>query len=392
MAGSISKRAKGKYLVRVSLGFDPVTGKRAMHNRVINGTRKEAQDHLTEVLERKRQGLARASHRTLGEVLIQWLDTVKRHDVAANTFTSYVDLTQRYIPEPLLNRRIDSISMSDLQSLYSSLQRTPGAKGVSVAGHTRRKALGARTIRLLNAILSGVFAWAAQDGLVGRNPTLGVKLPRKTRPRTESALTAAQITAFVTEGEHDRYGLLFLVGLMTGLRPGELRGLRWVDVDFRNARIRVMQSIGTRRGGGYRVTDLKTEDSRRWIPIGAKLSRHLRVHKKEQARQRLAVGSDWEDHGLVWTTMRGTPVNERHVITRHFKPILERAGLPNETRWYDLRHTMATQLLEAGENPKIVAERLGHRHVSTTLHNYAHVLPGMQERATEKMEVLLRVP
>ena len=390
--GSIEKRGRGQYVVRVSLGFDPETGKRRMYNRTINGPRKMAEDHLAEVLGRKRQGTLSSSQRTLEAVLSEWLDTVKRYEVAEVTFASYVDLTTRYLPRRLLDRRIDSITRSDIQGLYAALQKAPDPKTQPKKGPRRTKPLGPKTIRLLNAILTGVFSWAAEDGLVGRKPTQGVRLPKKPRPRSSGALTEKQVRAFLKAAKPDRYGLLFEFALMTGLRPGELIGLRWHDVDFERAQVEVSQGVGARRGGGHRKTDLKTEGSWRTIPIGGALASRLRQHRAAQAEERLRAGDRWDDHDLVWTSRRGTPVSDKNLTNRHFKLILKQANLPPTVRLYDLRHTMATHLLASGENPKVVAERLGHKNITTTLQEYAAVLPGMQERATEKLEDLLRLP
>lgn len=112
-------------------------------------------------------------------------------------------------------------------------------------------------------------------------------------------------------------------------------------------------------------------------------------HKRRQSEERLKLGSEWQDHGLVFTTSLGSPLNISNLSAKHFKPALKRAGLPTSIRLYDLRHTCATLLLSAGENPKVVSERLGHASITLTLDVYSHVLPDMQKAATDKLENLL---
>ncbi len=112
-------------------------------------------------------------------------------------------------------------------------------------------------------------------------------------------------------------------------------------------------------------------------------------HKRRQSEERLLLGSEWQNHGLVFTTSLGSPLNTSNLTPKHFKPALDRAGLPRTIRLYDLRHTCATLLLSAGVNPKVVSERLGHASVALTLDIYSHVLPGMQKAATDKLENLL---
>jgi integrase len=115
----------------------------------------------------------------------------------------------------------------------------------------------------------------------------------------------------------------------------------------------------------------------------------LEEHKRKQAEERLKAGSLWQDHGLVFTTTVGGPLNISKLTRNHFKPALKRAGLSQEVRLYDLRHSCATLLLQAGESSKVVSERLGHSTITLTLDVYTHVLPDMQKAAAEKLENLL---
>ena len=108
-----------------------------------------------------------------------------------------------------------------------------------------------------------------------------------------------------------------------------------------------------------------------------------------QLKHNVRTGEGYHDHGFVFATTIGEPLRKNNVVRRHFKPLLESAGLPSEIRFYDLRHTCATLLLQAGENPKVVSERLGHSSVTITLDTYSHVLPHMQQSATDKLESML---
>jgi integrase len=124
-------------------------------------------------------------------------------------------------------------------------------------------------------------------------------------------------------------------------------------------------------------------------PLPQSMAVALAEHKRRQSQERLKLGSEWQDHGLVFTTTLGSPLNISNLTSKHFKPALQRAGLPTTIRLYDLRHTCATLLLGAGENPKVVSERLGHASIVLTLDVYSHVLPDMQKAATDKLENLL---
>ena len=172
------------------------------------------------------------------------------------------------------------------------------------------------------------------------------------------------------------------------MRPAEILGLRWSDVDLATGSLVVRQTL-VRIGKTWRFEPPKTEKSRRTIPLPRSVVRALAAHKARQAETRLRCGPQYQDHDLTFAAANGAPLSSTNLVRRHLKPILRRAGLPETVRFYDLRHTCASLLLTAGENAKVVSERLGHAGITITLDTYGHVMPGMQERATERLEGLL---
>ena len=128
------------------------------------------------------------------------------------------------------------------------------------------------------------------------------------------------------------------------------------------------------------------KDARRSVPVPASVVKALASYKSKQARARLNVGQEYQDNDLVFATTHGTPLMRRNLVRRHFKPILKDAKLDKSIRLYDLRHTCATLLLAANENPKVVSERLGHASIAITMDTYSHVLPSMQRAASDKLE------
>lgn len=143
------------------------------------------------------------------------------------------------------------------------------------------------------------------------------------------------------------------------------------------------------RSRGWHFEGPKTARSRRSVKLSPTLVQALQAHKKRQAAQRLKAGATYQNLDLVFAGEGGLPLHASNLTRRHFKPILKKAGLPSTFRLYDLRHTCATLLLAAGENPKVVSELLGHSTVRLTLDTYSHVLPDMQKGAVEKMEAML---
>jgi integrase len=205
------------------------------------------------------------------------------------------------------------------------------------------------------------------------------------------ALSPDEATRFLKEASKDRWAALFSLALSTGMRPEEYLGLQWKDIDFEKGTATVQRALVWLRnkGAGWIFSAPKTSRSRRSIPLPASVLRALQAHKRHQAEERLKVGAEYQNHDLVFASREGTPIMIRNLLRRHFKPILKRAKLPQTIRLYDLRHSCATLLLAANEHPKVVSERLGHASVILTLDTYSHVLPSMQQAATDKLESIL---
>ena len=167
------------------------------------------------------------------------------------------------------------------------------------------------------------------------------------------------------------------------MRPSEVLGLQWEDVDFDRQTVTIQRTLTTIKDG-WTFEQPKTKRSRRTIPITTQTVVALRFEKARQAELRMKVADIWRDHGLVFSNEIGDPLNP-HGVFHRFKTLAKRSGLGSDLRLYDLRHTCATLLLQAGINPKVVSERLGHASIILTLDTYSHVLPDMQQAATEKL-------
>jgi integrase len=250
------------------------------------------------------------------------------------------------------------------------------------------RGLSARTVRYLHAVLNSALKQAVKWGMLARNPAEAVDLPKQER-REMLALSPKQATEFLKAAADDRWGFLFAFALATGMRPEEYLGLQWKDLELERGTVTVRRALVWREKGGWYFGEPKTARSRRSIPLPTSTVRALADHRRKQGEERLKLGPDYQQHDLVFATPEGGPLAPRNLKRRHFRPILERAKLPTDFRLYDLRHSCATLLLAAGEHPKIVSERLGHATVTLTLDVYSHVLPTMQEAATEKLERML---
>lgn len=186
----------------------------------------------------------------------------------------------------------------------------------------------------------------------------------------------------------DRLEALYAVAIHCGLRQGELLALRWDDVDLEAGALHVRRSLSGSRGGRPVFTTPKTAKGRRQVRLTAGAAEALRHHRKRQLEDRERVARMWQDHGLVFATEIGTPLNRHNLCRRSFKPLLKKAGLL-EIRFHDLRHTCATLLLTKDVHPKIVQELLGHATIAVTLDTYSHVMPGMGDAAAGAMDEAL---
>jgi integrase len=196
------------------------------------------------------------------------------------------------------------------------------------------------------------------------------------------------LDAALTEGS--AYGDCVVLALHTGLRLGELLGLRWEDVDLERGLLTVRRTLQHLPGREQEFREPKTARSGRTIPLGSAAVSVLERLRRRQREERLASGPAYQNRGMVLSTVLGTPLDDRNV-RRAFYRIARNAGV-EPMRFHDLRHTHATLLLARGVHPKVVSERLGHATIGITLDTYSHVLPNLQEEAIKDFDAWLSAP
>lgn len=371
MAGQIISRGENTWLVRVYMGQDD-GGKRKYHNKTIHGNKKDAQQYLNGVLREKDLGtFTQPSKETLNKYLNKWLVTAAKSRVREKTYKSYEDLLRLYIRPHLGDFKIAELAPLKIQSIYNKLTE---------------QGLSARTVRYAHSILRDALEQAVKWQMLPRNPAQYVDLPREKKSE-KTVMSAANVKAFLEAAEDTPWYALFSLMIATGVRPGEALALKWPDVDFEHGKIHVQRTL-TRNKEGWKLEEPKTNQSRRVIPLPKSVIQDLKSLRKRQIEEKLKA-EEYTAYGFVFAGGNGEPLLERNVVRRHFKPLLAKAGLPGSIRLYDLRHTCATLLLLAGENPKVVAERLGHASVTLTLDTYSHVLPDMQQGAADKLQRML---
>lgn len=364
---NITKKGERKYRVRISKQSQ---GVRRFVNYTIRGTLKDArefarqQETLLDSGELDRSGLTFAAYFRL------WLAAIKPK-IAPRTFDGYEGSIRRYALDRLAAMQLEAIRLEHVQTIYLEIGKSP------------------TTVRNLHAALRACFNYARRRGFIRSNPCDNADLPAKSR-RPIRVLSFEEARRFVAACGQTPNGLVFEFALETGMRPEEYLALRWSDISGSEAS--VQQVVQYRRsGGGFYFDKPKTAKSRRRVPLSDALRRSLARHRTAQLEHRIAMRGTWFDLDLVFPNEVGHPQPLNNLSRRYLRPALAAAGLAERgITLYSLRHTCATLLLMSGENPKVVADRLGHSSVTLTLDTYSHVLPHIQADATETLNRLMR--
>jgi integrase len=256
--------------------------------------------------------------------------------------------------------------------------------------------LSLRTVREIHTIISAALSQAVRDGLILANPANQAKPPtaKEAAAPEFTVWSAEELRIFLSKERKSLQFALWHFVASTGVRRGEALGLRWRDIDWETKTATVRQTVGAIRGKVIREP-LPKSNKPRVIDLDATTIKVLKAHRAAQAADKLQLGKRWVDEDLVFARgsfrlaegkTAGGPLHPERT-SRLFKARLDRHGLP-EVRFHDLRHTWATLALRAGVPVKVVQERLGHANPSITMNIYAHVLPGMQAEAAEKVAAL----
>jgi integrase len=371
MRGQIRKRGSS-WCVVLYLGRRPETGKKA-YKWITYPSRREAEAALPKWLGQMGAGSTLPSPRlTVGSFLDQWSHDYVEGLPSPVTRRNYRDIVRVHLLPALGNVPLARLNPQIIQ-MYVSQKLGQGQNATSVQCHF--------------AVLREALGHAVRWGLLARNPTDSVDPPRRRR-RDMHVWDEEQVRLFLAEARRSsQHYCLYLTAILTGMRQGELLGLRWSDIDFVLGTASIQQTI-YRLGGTILFKEPKTAGGRRSVALPAPLIDALREHKLGQAQMQRALGIEYENHGLVFCQPNGKPLHAHNIAQRDFRRVIKRAHLPR-IRFHDLRHTHATQLLRAGVHPKVVQERLGHSTPAFTLAVYSHVLPGMQEEAAKALSARL---
>lgn len=366
MRGNIRQRAKGTWTIQVYLGEDSITGKKRYLSRTVKGTKKEAELALAKLVQAAESGLDFDATRLTVEAFAErWLSNAQPR-IRPKTYDRYAEIFRLHIVPVIGKIRLDKLQPLHLERVYEE---------------AFKKGRSAQTVlhihRLLYTALRQAVAWQ----LLSRNVAEAVTPPRP-EPRDVEPLTKEGVLTLLGAVRGTELEVPTVLSLGTGLRMGEVLGLRWKDVDLEEGRARIVQTI-QQTSEGAKIVPPKTHRSRRIVLLPTFVVQTLKRHKANQGERRLAIGSAWVDNDLVVERGDGQPMLTR-VLSRRFSTAARKTGL--ELTFHGLRHGHATLMLAAGVNLKVVSERLGHSTIGITADLYTHVAEEVHRQAANSLD------
>jgi len=334
-------------------------------------TQKECHEWIKQMLAQIDGGLTfEGTQITLERFIEVWLSS-KEISRRPNTVRNYRRYSEMYILPVLGKMRLQNILPAHIRQLYIRM---------------REEGKGARTIELVHVTLHCAFAQAIKEGILGRNPLDAVE-----RPRVETThfqiLTEDQARQFLIAASGSPNEAIFYLALITGMRKGELLGLKWSDVDWDKGILLIQRQLQQAGSKSAVLAPPKTRAGRRAIKLGAGALAQLDAHRKRQELVKAVAGENWKENDLIFTSSIGT-FTDQSKVSKEFKRILKNAGLP-DIRFHDLRHTSISFLLDVGTPVNTVQVRAGHSKASVTVDIYGHALVHSQEEAAERIEELV---
>ena len=358
--GSIRKRNDGRWEGRYTAGRDPVTG-RTIYKNVLGKTQAEVKAKLKSAIEKSGVQSLRTERYTVGQWLDAWMENYAKLQIRASSYKTYQGFVENHIKPTLGNVPLEKLTAMDLQKLYKHLLESGRVE--CTESRNRPKGLSVKTVRNINQMISSALNCAVEQRLIPSNPTKGCVLPKLERKEMK-ILPPESLGTFFEEARRSGVFELYYIDLATGLRRGELLGLKWSDIDLDKGIIHVRRQV-LRQNGKVVEAPLKTKNSYRNIAIGADAIKVLK-------------GMEQKDE-YVFPSPFGGPMSPDSVL-HMLQRVLKRAGL-ERIRFHDLRHTFSVLALQNGVDVKTLSAMLGHYSAGFTLDTYAHVTTSMQKQA-----------
>lgn len=386
LEGSIRKRKDGKWEARYTIGYNEL-GKQ-IQKSIYGKTRAEVSQKLNEITTTLRNGTYISSSKiTLSDWLNEWLSTYASISVRPSTFASYQSYVLHHISPIIGNKELQKLSTSYLQLFFNEKCKNGRLDG--------KGGLTPKTIRNIYNMLHEALKQAVINKLVPINVTEGIVLPKK-QHKEIIVFTSEERNKIISTSKTERLGVAICFAFSTGLRIGELCGLKWTDFDFENKFFEVKRTVQRVQKSKSEIKDgesktyisvgeVKTNNSYRKIPITDKIIFQLLEYKKIQDKEKSILGKGYNDNGYVFTSEFGN-IAEPSYIREVYSRIIKKAEI-RQLKFHTIRHTFATVAIEKGLPVKVVSEILGHSSVQITMDLYCHPSIKAKRDVIEQMDI-----
>ena len=364
------KSGKKSYEITVTGERDPLTGKRPRIYKTVRGTAKEAKATMRQmIVDMERGDIIKRTKKTVGQWLDEWME-LYLPNVEETTKIGYKGKIRCYLKPALGDILVESLRAPHVQKMINDML----ARGLSP-----------KNIRDTYNNINAAMKKAVVLRMIPFNPCEGVVLPKLKRYRAK-VYDVSMIHKLLDAAKDTDMYLPILLCVTAGLRRGELLALRWEHIDFQNNLLKVRSNM-VRGEEDYIIKAPKSEAGIRDIRLGEEVMAVLRKEKIKYTTDMFAYGRGFQNLGFVIRQEDGSPLRPDS-MSRKWRRFLEEYNLPS-IRFHDLRHSNATALIQAGVNPRVVQQRLGHSDVNITLNTYTHVLPEMDIDAAEKLDSIM---
>lgn len=365
--GTVYKRKDGTWSGQITV----TAGSKVKRKTIYGKTQKEVKEKIKQLIMEADSTITEKGM-TLEEWLHIWLREFKKRNLKITTYENYQLNIDRHIRGTELGEtEIDRVTALQFQKFLNDLSENGRKDG--------KGAMAPRTVRYIAIIINGAMEQAYKNDLVSKNICKAVVLPKKEKYEALT-LSVDEIKQFLKEAKSDRLYALYLLEVYSGMRRGEILALHWSDINFEEKSISINKSLAlvkdASNGAKYKnklvLQEPKTSKSKRQIPINDTVISALNDHRKRQEDEKREFSDIYIDREMLFCKQNGDYLSPREFL-RDYQKLLLKAGL-EKRRFHDLRHSFATMLINANENPKVIQELLGHSTISTTLDIYSHIL------------------
>lgn len=359
----ITIRTDGTYMGRYSFHGDRHT--------VYGKTLKEVTKKLDDIKYELQHGMyAKAKNLSLNSWFDTWMADYKKNTVKTGTYENYARHYNYYIRNKLGKKMIGDIRSEHIQRLYNDFAKRNFSTG---------------SIKLVSAMLNGCFKQAEKNGIIQKNPVPNATIPRGKPKKEKVVFTVQQQELFLKYAQCSYLYEFFAVALMTGMRNGELRGLRWDDIDFKKQIIQINHTLIYSEEKGHVLDDPKTKSSKRDIPM---IDKSYELLKRLYDKAKKSTIINFKNTGYVFSLDDGGIITRERVtleINRIVKLMQDNDIEIGHITCHCLRHTFATRCIENGMPPQVLKTILGHSNLSMTMDLYSHVLPNTKQEEMQKI-------